>query len=82
MDNYNYENYDGEIAVCNGITIGTSIEDVEAIFGSPTEKDMREDYESLGIKYTYKTGLYKYYEFEFDKETKTVEKIVWRNMNF
>lgn len=79
---YNYKEIDETIEICNGITIGTSMDDVVAVFGEPTEKDMREDYENLGIKYTYKDGSYKYFEFEFDKETKAVTNITWRYFNF
>lgn len=79
---YNYEELDETIEICNGITIGTSMDDVVAVFGEPTEKDMREDYENLGIKYTYKDGAYKYFEFEFDKQTKVVTNITWRYFNF
>lgn len=79
---YNYKEIDETIEICNGITIGTSMDDVVAVFGEPTEKDMREDYENLGIKYTYKDGAYKYFEFEFDKQTKAVTNITWRYFNF
>ena len=79
---YNYDEIDENIEICNGITIGTSMDDVVAVFGEPTEKDMREDYANLGIKYTYKDGAYKYFEFEFDKETKAVTNITWRYFNF
>ena len=82
IDQYYFNNFNGTITVCNGITMGTAMEDVEAIFGEPTEKDMRENYPSLGIKYTYSAGSYKYYEFEFDRETKKVNKITWRYFNF
>ncbi|MBR2744324.1 MAG: hypothetical protein IKE01_03390 [Clostridia bacterium] len=82
IDKYYSDNLKGSVSVCNGITMGTSMEDVEAVFGEPTEKDMREAYESLGIKYTYKASSYKYYEFEFDKQTKTVNKITWRFFDF
>lgn len=82
LDEYYYKDFDGTIEICNGITIGTSMEDIETIFGEPTEKDMREDYASLGIKYTYKASTYKYFEFEFDKETKELTKITWRYFDF
>lgn len=78
LDKYYFENSNGNISICNGITIGTAMADVETIFGEPSEKDMRDDYPSLGIKYTYKVGAYKYFEFEFDKTTKNVTKVTWR----
>lgn len=78
LEDYYYNDYNGTIEICNGITIGTPVEEVEAFFGEPTEKDMREDYENLGIKYTYKAGVYQYFEFEIDKENKTVTEITWR----
>ncbi len=78
LDDYYFENIDGTVEVAGGITIGSSVEDVEAVFGEPTEKDMREDYENLGILYTYKSSTYKYFEFEIDKEKKTVIEITWR----
>ena len=35
-DNLYDENLEGTVEVCNGITIGTAMSDVEAIFGKPT----------------------------------------------
>lgn len=82
LDEFSYKDYKGTVSICNGITIGTSMEDVVAILGEPTQKDMREDYPSLGIKYVYKAGSYKSMQFEFDKETNNVTNIEWTNYNF
>ncbi len=74
LENMYAEKFDGTIEICNGITLGTSMEDVEAIFGKPTSSYEGETY----IKYTYQVTMYKYFEFEFEKDTKTVHNMKWR----
>lgn len=76
ISKYNYESLDGKVEITNGITIGTSIEDVKAIFGQPTK--ITEPYtEYYGPTYSYEvTGEYKSFVFGFDKDGK-VESIRW-----
>ena len=77
-DNLYDENLEGTVEVCNGITIGTAMSDVEAIFGKPTSTYDGGTY----IKYTYQVDMYRYYEFEFNSETKLVKRIEWRYFDF
>jgi len=76
ISKYNYESLDGKVEITNGITIGTSIEDVKAVFGQPT--DITEPTtEYYGPTYSYEvTGEYKSFIFGFDKDGK-VETIRW-----
>ncbi|MBQ3408029.1 MAG: hypothetical protein IJH12_02340 [Clostridia bacterium] len=78
LEDYYYKDYDGKIEINEGITIGSSLDELEAAFGKPTEKDMRENYENLGILYKYKVGLFQYFEFEIDKENHQIKNISWR----
>lgn len=55
-----------KIEITNGITIGTSIEDIEAVFGTPTKTT--ENYN--GKTYEYDGGLYREFSFTFDEEGK------------
>lgn len=78
VENYYYKDYDGKIEVAGGISIGSSVDDLLNAYGDPTEKDMRADYDNLGILYRYKVGLYQYFEFEIDKKEQKVIQITWR----
>lgn len=76
ISKYNYELLDGKVEITNGITIGTSIEDVKAVFGQPTEIT-EPTTEYYGPTYSYEvTGEYKSFIFGFDKDGK-VETIRW-----
>lgn len=76
ISKYNYESLDGKVEITNGITIGTSIEDVKAVFGQPT-KITEPSTEYYGPTYSYEvTGEYKSFVFGFDKDGK-VESIRW-----
>lgn len=65
-----------KIEITNGITIGTSIEDIETVFGEPTKKTDETDYN--GPVYEYKGGDYKEFSFSFDKQGK-VKSIYCKN---
>lgn len=78
LEDYYYKDYNGKITVAGGITIGNTADELVSIYGEPTEKDMREDYENLGILYKYKVGIYQYFEFEVDKKDNKITEITWR----
>lgn len=78
LEEYYYKDYEGKIEINEGITIGSSLDELIEVFGDPTEKDLRENYENLGMVYKYRVGMFQYFEFEIDKETKTVKVISWR----
>lgn len=77
LDKSSYEMLDGDIEIVNGITFGTSIEDVKTIFGEPTK--ITEATEYIGPTYEYNvTGEYKSFTFRSDKEGK-ITSIRWQN---
>lgn len=78
IEEYYYKDYQGTIEINEGITIGSTLDELIEAFGDPTEKDMRENYKNLGMLYKYKVGLFQYFEFEIDKETNKVKVISWR----
>lgn len=78
VDNYYYKDYDGKIEVAGGISIGSTVDELVSSYGDPTEKDMRANYDNLGILYKYKVGIYQYFEFEIDKSDKKITQITWR----
>lgn len=78
VENYYYKDYAGKIEIAGGISIGSTLDELVYAYGEPTEKDMRENYENLGILYKYKVGLYQYFEFEIDKKEQKVTEITWR----
>ena len=78
LDEYYYKDYPDKIEVNEGITIGSTVDELISIFGDPTEKDMRDGYDNLGILYKYKVGMFQYFEFEIDKSTNKIKVISWR----
>lgn len=78
IENYYYKDYKGKIEVAGGISIGSTLDELVCSYGEPTEKDMRSNYDNLGILYKYKVGFYQYFEFEIDKSEKKITKIMWR----
>lgn len=78
LENYYYKDFNGKIEVYGGITIGSTLDQLVGVFGEPTEKDMRANYENLGIVYKYRAGLFQYFEFEIDKKTNQIIAISWR----
>lgn len=79
LDKYGYKNFSGSIEICNGITIGTSIDDIKAVFGEPTKKTEATSYS--GPTYTYDAkSNYMQFNFAFDKDGKA-ERISWQNFN-
>ncbi len=80
IDEYEYEKLAKDVEIFGGITIGTSIEDVEAVFGEPTTKTDATEY--VGPTYTYTPkARYRSFTFRFDKEGK-VNSIRWQNYTF
>lgn len=70
----------GDVEIYGGITIGTSIEDIEAIFGEPTTKIDATEY--AGPSYTYSAkARYRSFTFRFDKDGK-LNSIRWQNYTF
>ena len=78
LEEYYYKDYNGKIEINEGITIGSTLDELIEVFGEPTEKDLRENYKNLGMLYKYKVGMFQYFEFEIDKETNKVKMISWR----
>lgn len=78
LEEYYYKDYQGKIEINEGITIGSTLDELIEAFGDPTEKDMRDGYSNLGMLYKYKVGMFQYFEFEIDKETNKVKVISWR----
>lgn len=62
------------LTVATGITLGSSLEEVEAAYGLPGYT-----YEGSSITYRYESGSYDRTEFRFDGETKLVTDITARN---
>lgn len=80
LDKYGYDYLSGDIEIFGGITIGTSIDDVKAVFGEPSKKTEETQYS--GPSYTYDAeARYREFVFNFDKEGK-VKSLSWRNFNF
>ena len=79
LDKYGYDYLSGNIEICNGITIGTSIDDIKTVFGEPTKTTEGTQYR--GPTYTYDAkSNYMQFTFAFDKDGK-VERISWQNFN-
>lgn len=75
-----YDYLSGDIEIYGGITIGTSMEDVKAVFGEPTKTTEATEY--AGPTYTYDAeARYRSFTFNFDKEEK-VKSISWENFTF
>lgn len=69
IDESSVKKYNLNVEIVNGITIGTSMQDIEAIFGEPTKKTEATQYN--GPTYTYDvSGQYKSFTFNFDKDGK------------
>lgn len=69
IDDYSMKKFKGTVEITNGITIGTYLDDIVAIFGEPTSKTDATEYN--GPTYTYNvSGEYKSFTFRFDKENK------------
>lgn len=80
LDKYGYDYLNGEVEICRGITIGTSIDDIKAVFGEPTKTT--EATETSGPIYTYDaTDSYTNFTFGFDTEGK-VKSIKWQKFIF
>lgn len=80
LNEYNYEDLSGDIEIYGGITIGTSMDDIKAVFGEPTST--REATSYSGPTYTYDAEeSYREFNFSFDKEGK-VKTISWQNFVF
>ena len=80
IDSYEAEKLSGDVEIYGGITIGTSIEDIEAIFGEPTTKTDATEY--AGPTYTYSAkASYRSFTFRFDKEGK-LNSFRWQNYTF
>lgn len=80
IDDYNMKKFNGTIEITNGITIGTSLDDIVAVFGEPTSKTDATEYS--GPTYSYSvSGQYKSFTFRFDKENK-VTSIRWQDFIF
>ena len=79
LDKYGYNYLSGNVEICNGITIGTSIDDVKTVFGEPTKTTEGTEYR--GPTYTYDAkSNYMQFTFAFDKDGK-IERISWQNFN-
>lgn len=76
IDESLYTKLNGEVEITNGISIGTSLEDIEAIFGEPTSKTEATEYNGPSYTYTV-SGQYKTFTFGFDKDNK-VKTIRWQ----
>ena len=80
IDKYEYDKLSSNVEIFGGITIGTSIEDIEAIFGEPTSKTDATEYS--GPTYTYNAkASYRSFTFRFDKEGK-LNSFRWQNYTF
>lgn len=79
-DKISQEVLDLEVEVAGGIKLGSTLDDVEKVFG---KTDNTYFAESLGYTtYTYKSSeVYRSYEFTIDKDGK-VAKIHWQNLVF
>ena len=80
IDKSEAEKLSGDVEIYGGITIGTSIEDIEAIFGEPKTKTDATEY--AGPTYTYSANAsYRSFTFRFDKEGK-LDSFRWQNYTF
>lgn len=80
IDQYEAEKLKGGFEIFGGITLGTSIEDIEAIFGQPTSKTDATEY--AGPTYTYNAkASYRSFTFRFDKDGK-LNSLRWQNYTF
>lgn len=80
IDKYEFEKLSGDVEIFGGITIGTSIEDIEAVFGEPTTKTDATEY--VGPSYTYSAkASYRSFTFRFDKDGK-LDSFRWQNYTF
>lgn len=80
IDDYSMKKINGTVEITNGITIGTSLDDIVAIFGEPTSKTDATEYN--GPTYSYSvSGQYKSFTFRFDKENKLTS-MRWQDFIF
>ncbi|MBR3674223.1 MAG: hypothetical protein IKN65_08150 [Clostridia bacterium] len=80
IDKSQAEKLSGDVEIFGGITIGTSIEDIEAVFGTPSSKTEATEYN--GPTYTYNAkASYRSFTFRFDKEGK-LNSLRWQNYTF
>jgi hypothetical protein len=80
IDKSEAEKLSGDVEIFGGITIGTSIEDIEAVFGTPSTKTEATEYN--GPTYTYSAkASYRSFTFRFDKEGK-LNSLRWQNYTF
>ena len=80
LDKYGYEKLSGKAEIYGGITIGSSIEDVEDVFGNPTTKTDATQYAGPTYTYTAKAA-YRSFTFRFNKDGK-LESMRWQNYTF
>ncbi|MCR5146835.1 MAG: hypothetical protein K6B70_05785 [Clostridia bacterium] len=80
IDQSDFEKLSGDVEIYGGITIGTSIEDIEAVFGKPSTKTDATEY--AGPTYTYNAkARYRSFTFRFDKDGK-LNSLRWQNYTF
>lgn len=80
IDKSEAEKLSGDVEIFGGITIGTSIEDIEAVFGTPSSKTEATEYN--GPTYTYNAkASYRSFTFRFDKDGKLYS-FRWQNYTF
>lgn len=80
IDKSEAEKLSGDVEIFGGITIGTSIEDIESVFGTPSSKTEATEYN--GPTYTYNAkASYRSFTFRFDKEGK-LNSLRWQNYTF
>ena len=80
IDKSEAEKLSGDVEIFGGITIGTSIEDIEAVFGTPSTKTEATEYN--GPTYTYSAkASYRSFTFRFDKDGK-LNSLRWQNYTF
>lgn len=80
IDKSEAEKLSGDVEIFGGITIGTSIKDVEAVFGEPSTKTEATEYN--GPTYTYNAkASYRSFTFRFDKDGK-LNSLRWQNYTF
>ena len=80
IDESDYEKLSGDVEIYGGITIGTSIEDITAVFGTPSTKVDATEYAGPSYTYSAKTS-YRSFTFRFSKDGK-VNSIRWQNYTF
>lgn len=80
IDQYEFDKLSEDVEIFGGITIGTSIEDIEAVFGEPTSKTDATEYAGPTYTYTAK-ARYRSFTFRFDKDGK-LNSMRWQNYTF